>query len=255
MYISDCKSALLPFKKCTTVTISKPINRKECRYQNHLNYYHLVFLFLVQISELFEFSRDLKCRNCLSMLQLGQDTTFTEHLGNQKSRNPQIMFMKKIIRISQSKLWIKIRGYCQTLADEELSSYKNTSLTGVLGLYQSSIRPSTVFRRQCKVGQKFRAELKYICHRQLNKQLIDIYQSNVDLLCYEGEISNTVGSFIVREEKISVLSKSLERNAEKNITKLTSLHKDIRSFFVFQSKTGSKDSQTNVIELSDTEED
>ena len=190
------------------------------------------------------------------MLQLCQDTTFTEHLGNQKSRNPQIMFVKKIIRISQSKLWIKIRCYCQTLADEELSSYKNTSLTGVLGLYHSSIRPSTVFRRQCKLGQKFRAELKYICHRQLNKQLIDIYQSNVDLLCYEGEISNTVGSFIVREEKISsVLSKSLERNAEKNKTKLTSLHKDIRSFFVFWSKTGTKDSQTNVIELSDTEED
>ena len=70
MYISDCKSALLPFKKCTTVTISKPINRKECRYQNHLNHYHLVFLFLVQIPELFEFSWDLKCRNCLSMLQL-----------------------------------------------------------------------------------------------------------------------------------------------------------------------------------------
>ena len=87
-----------------------------------------------------------------------------------------------------------------------------------------------------------------------NKQLIDIYRTYVDLLYYERQISNTVGSFIVREEKASSRSsKSSEGNAEEDITKLTSRHKDIRSFFVAQPKTtGTKASQTNVLELSNT---
>ena len=71
------------------------------------------------------------------------------------------------------------------------------------------------------------------------------------------EISNTVGSFIVREEKTSFgSSKSSEENAEKSNMKLASRYKDIGSFFVVQPKTtGAKASQTNVIELSNTEED
>ena len=36
-----------------------------------------------------------------------------------------------------------------------------------------------------------------------NKQLIDIYRNYVDIFYYEREISNTVESFIVREEKTS----------------------------------------------------
>ena len=65
------------------------------------------------------------------------------------------------------------------------------------------------------------------------KQLINIYRNSVDLLYYEREISNTVESFIVREEMTSSgSSKSSEGNAEKNNSKLTSHHKDIRSFFV-----------------------
>ena len=90
-----------------------------------------------------------------------------------------------------------------------------------------------------------------------NKQLIDIYQNYVDLLYHDREISNTVGSFIVREEKTPSGSlKSSEGNAEKNNKKLTSHYKDIRSFFAVQSKTtGTKASQTDIIELSDTEED
>ena len=90
-----------------------------------------------------------------------------------------------------------------------------------------------------------------------NKQLIDIYQNYVDLLYHDREISNTVGSFIVREEKTPSGSlKPSEGNAEKNNKKLTSRYKDIRSFFAVQSKTtGTKASQTDIIELSDTEED
>ena len=41
----------------------------------------------------------------------------------------------------------------------------------------------------------------YMSPTAKNKQLIDIYRNYVDLLYYEREISNTVGSFIVREEK------------------------------------------------------
>ena len=81
-----------------------------------------------------------------------------------------------------------------------------------------------------------------------NKQLIDIYRNYVDLHYYEREISNTLGSFIVREEKTSSRSsKFSEGTAEKNNTKLTSCHKDIRSFFVVQPKpTGTKASEANV---------
>ena len=71
-----------------------------------------------------------------------------------------------------------------------------------------------------------------------NKQLIDIYRNYVDLPYYEREISNTLGSFIVTEEKTSSRSsKFSEGTAEKNNTKLISCHKDIRSFFVVQPKT------------------
>ena len=53
-----------------------------------------------------------------------------------------------------------------------------------------------------------------------NDQLIDIYRNYVDLLYYEGEMSNTVGSFTVREEKISSGSlKSSEGNIPKRTTR------------------------------------
>ena len=88
------------------------------------------------------------------------------------------------------------------------------------------------------------------------KQLIDMYRNYVDLLYYEREIPNTVGLFIVREEKTPCGPlKYSEGNAEKNNTKLKSRHKDVRSFFIFQPKTSeTKASETNFIELSDTGE-
>ena len=97
----------------------------------------------------------------------------------------------------------------------------------------------------------------YVSPTDKNKQSIDIYRNYVHLRYHERKISNTVGSFIVREEKTSSgSSKSSEGNAEKNTTKLTSCHKDIRSFVVVQPKTtGTKASQTNVIELSDRKTD
>ena len=89
-----------------------------------------------------------------------------------------------------------------------------------------------------------------------NKQLIDIYRNYVDLLYYEREISNMVGSFSVREEKTIWIAQILRGKCREEHTKLTSRHKDIRSFFAVQPKTtGAKASQTNVIKLSDTEED
>ena len=83
-----------------------------------------------------------------------------------------------------------------------------------------------------------------------------MYRNYVDLLYYEREIPNTVGLFIVREEKTPCgPSKYSEGNAEKNNTKLKSRHKDVRSFFIFQPKTSeTKASETNFIELSDTGE-
>ena len=90
-----------------------------------------------------------------------------------------------------------------------------------------------------------------------NKQFIDMNRNYVDLLYYERELSSTGGSFIVSEEKTSSgSSKSAEGNPEKKNTKFTSRHVNIWSFFVVQPETaGTKASQTNFIELSDTEED
>ena len=68
-----------------------------------------------------------------------------------------------------------------------------------------------------------------------NKQLINMYRKFVDLLYYEREISNTVGSFIVREEKTSSGSlKSSEGHAENNNTKLTSTQQRYSVYLVFR---------------------
>ena len=156
---------------------------------------------------------------------------------------------------SQSKLWIKIQGLLLELPDGELSSNKIISLTGVLGLYQPLFRPIIVLSLVQGVLEIMCWVEIYMSPTAKNKQLFDIYRNYVDLVYYEWEISNTVGSFIVREIMTSSgSSKSSEVNAEKNNTKLTSHHKDILLFFVVQPKTtGTKASQINVIELSDNE--
>ena len=52
---------------------------------------------------------------------------------------------------------------------------------------------------QCGLEIPLQAEI-YILPTVKNGQLINRYQNYVDLLYYEREISNTVASFIVREE-------------------------------------------------------
>ena len=69
-----------------------------------------------------------------------------------------------------------------------------------------------------------------------NKQLINIYRNYVELFYHEREISNTVGSFIVNEEKTSYGASELsEGNAEKNKKKMTS-HPNILGHFLLLSQ-------------------
>ena len=94
-----------------------------------------------------------------------------------------------------------------------------------------------------------------------NKQLNDIYRSYVDLLYYERELSNTVGSFLVGEESETPGSSKSSSRKDKNNKRtekkqIKSCHKDIQSFFFGQSDKGTREPKTTeVIELIDMEED
>ena len=94
-----------------------------------------------------------------------------------------------------------------------------------------------------------------------NKQLIDIYRNYVDLLYYERELSNTVGSFLVGEESETPGSSKSSSGKDKNNKRtekkqIKSCHKDIRSFFLGQSDKWTREPKTTeVIKLIDTEED
>ena len=73
-------------------------------------------------------------------------------------------------------------------------------MTGVLGLYQPSLDQLLCFAASTMWSRNpLQAEI-YILPTVKNGQLINRYQNYVDLLYYEREISNTVASFIVREE-------------------------------------------------------
>ena len=174
------------------------------------------------------------------MLQLCGGTTIKENIGNQKSRNPQTVFMKKIICsiFSRSKLWIKIQ---ETLLDTyrwRTLQIQSSSLTGVLGFVSVLTSTNYCVLPLVQGGLEIprRVEI-YVSPPSKNKQLIEIYRNYVDLLYDERQISNTTGSFIVREEKTSSgSSKSSKGNAEKNNTKLISHRKDIRSVSLFRQK-------------------
>lgn len=65
-----------------------------------------------------------------------------------------------------------------------------------------------------------------------NKQLIDIYRNYIDVLYYEREESNIVGSFIAEQENESAdLPNVTEERVERKKSLKVTHHKDIRSFF------------------------
>ena len=81
-----------------------------------------------------------------------------------------------------------------------------------------------------------------------NNELIDIFRKYVDVLYYEREDSNTVGSFVEKEEDVSErqsthkikkspkINQSGQKSGSIRSTSKAS-HKDIRSFFVTKPKT------------------
>ena len=96
-----------------------------------------------------------------------------------------------------------------------------------------------------------------------NKELIDIYQNYVDLLYYEREDSNIVGSFITGEDDASagtsnLKSPEISKKTRTSKTPKNLPHKDIHSFFVSQLNNEmqrKKDTGKTVVVLSDTDSD
>ena len=148
--------------------------------------------------------------------------------------------MKKIICsiFSRSKLWIKIQGTLLDTYRWRTLQLQSSSLTGVLRLVSvlTSINYCVLPLVQGGLGIPCRVEI-YLSPPSKNKQLIEVYRNCVNLLYDERQISNTIESFIVREEKTSSgSSKSSEGKAEKSNTKLISHHKDIWSVSLFRQK-------------------